>query len=137
MHASRARPTAPRFLCRDAPLDTPSRLCVPFVQNVSACQWARFVRDPAEWTKRSRSRLHGPHPRHTRLTLVHLTTRQIARVLGRDESVARRRIASWRSTGTPVGQASTDGRPSLTVAIEAVAAALGSSVEDVRLLAGV
>lgn len=115
-------------------------MCVPFVQNVSACQWARFVRGPAEWTKRSRSglrRLHGPHSRHVRLTLVHLTTRQIARVLGRDESVARRRIASWRSTGTPVGQASTDGRPSLTVAIEAVAAALGSSVEDVRLLAGV
>jgi hypothetical protein len=68
---------------------------------------------------------------------MHLTTRQIARVLGRDESVARRRIAAWRSSGVPVGQSSTDGRPSLTVAIDAVAAALGSSVEDVRMLAGV
>jgi len=68
-------------------------------------------------------------------TVTHLTTRQIAAVLGRDESIARRRIARWRVEGVEVSTATTGGRPTMLVPVDAVALRAGLDVGDVMALA--
>lgn len=67
--------------------------------------------------------------------MTHLTTRQVAAVLGRDESIARRRIARWRGEGVEIGTATTGGRDTMTVAVGDVALRAGLDEADVIALA--
>ena len=67
---------------------------------------------------------------------MRLTTRQIARALGRDESAARRRITAWRRKGVTVETSQTGGRPTQTVAVADVARLVGLTEADVLALAG-
>lgn len=68
---------------------------------------------------------------------MRLTTRQIARALGRDESLVRRRLAVWRREGVAIETSQTGGRPTQTVAVADVARLTGQTEADVIALAGV